>query len=443
MMPTLETFSTWAEQVLSPRLGLGRALVRVPRQAGEPRIHMFSVEPALLGPLENRPSRQACGGAGLTLEEARSSAVGELLEGYCAAFMDAASTVFGTYRELSRHHEVLEPGRFALFSDHQYAGPGFPFQRFTEDTPLSWVWGRSLVRRRPVLLPASRVYMPSLQRPGEADLGPIISTGLGAGSSLERAILSGLYECLERDAFTLFWMNDLPVRRIRLRGETPTGRIFRERFAVPGYEYRAYDLTLDLGVPTTYVVLTCQTWRGPLHVVGAASRLDGDQATLKALLEAVQGRPYVLWQLERHSGWKPAADFSNVTDFSLSCMLYSVVEELTPHLLEVDQRVTSELALEDLPRWEDTNPATALAELVHRLEVRGYELVVVDLTTPDIESLGLKVVRVVTPELQPLHGDHRWPFLGGKRLHEVPLQLGYRHERASEEQLTRYPHPFP
>lgn len=442
-MPTLKTFPTWVEQVLSPQLGLGRALVRVPRRAGEPRIHLFSVEPALMGPMEQRPSRQGCGGAGLTPEEARSSAVGELLEGYCAASMKAESTVFGTYRELSRNHELLEPERFALFSDRQYESPGFPFHRFTEDTPLSWVWGRSLVRRRPVLLPASRVYMPCPLRPGEENIGPIISTGLGAGTSLERAILSGLYECLERDAFTLFWMNDLPVRRIALRGETPTGRVFRERLAVPGYEYRAYDITLDLGVPTTYAVLTCQTWRGPVHLVGAASRLDGNQATLKALLEAVQGRPYVLWQLEQHSGWRPTADFSNVTDFSFSCMLYTVAEELTPHLLEVDQRVTSELALEELPRWEGTNPAAALAELVHRLEARGYELVVVDLTTPELESLGLKVVRVVTPELQPLHGNHRWPFLGGKRLHEVPLQLGYRHERASEEQLGRYPHPFP
>ncbi|MDY7233139.1 YcaO-like family protein [Hyalangium rubrum] len=445
-MRTNEDSPSWVEQLVSARIGIGHAITRTPSRAGEPRVHLCSVEAAPLGPLNSLPPRRNCGGAGLTPEEALRSALGELLEGYCASFMEPKNILFGTYRQLRNHHEVIEPERFALFSDRQYARPGFPFQRFSDDAPLSWVWGYSLVRRKPILLPASRVYMPCLTRPGEADIGHTLSTGLGAGPSRERAILSGLYECLERDAFTLFWMNDLPVRRIDLRGAsraTPAGRVFLEHLAVPGHEYRAYDITHDLGVPTTYTILSCQTFQGPLHVVGAASRLDGSQATLKALLEAVQGKPYVLWQLQRHAGWKPAADFSNVTDFSLSCMLYTAVRELTPHLLGIDQRVSAELTLDALPRWEPTDATTELEELVRRLEAQGYEALVVDLTTPDIRSLGLTVVRVVTPELQPLHADHRWPFLGGKRLYEVPVRIGARAERVKEEQLSRYPHPFP
>ncbi|HEX5751297.1 MAG TPA: YcaO-like family protein [Archangium sp.] len=434
------------ESLLSPRVGIGGELTPMPRHAGEPLVYLYNVETALLGPQGMRPSRPIAGGAGFSPEEAAVSALGELVEGYCAAYVVPDHIVRGSYRELRQHHEMLEPERFALFSERQYETPGFPYPRFSEDAPCSWVWGYSLVRRKPLLVPASRVYMPYTLKADEPDVGPTISTGLATGSSLEGAIVSGLQECMERDAFTLFWMNSLPVRRIQLRNasrSTRAGQLFHQHLEAPGYEYRAYDITSDLGVPTTYSMLACPSARGPLYIVGGATRLDGGQATLKALMETVQTRPYVLWLMERDPHWRPAADFSNVVDFPFSCRLYTVAEELRPHLLSVEERVTSEVSLEELPRWESRDAATDLAELVQRFERRGYEAVVVELTTPDIAALGLRVVRVVTPELQQLHADHRYPFLGGKRLYDVPVRLGYRSEPADETQLNPYPHPYP
>jgi ribosomal protein S12 methylthiotransferase accessory factor len=287
--------------------------------------------------------------------------------------------------------------------------------------------------------------MPPVRRQGEANIGPTISTGLAAGPSLKHAIVSGLHECFERDAFSIFWMNDLPPRRIALPSssdETRVGKLFREHFVTPGYEYRAYDIGNDLGVPTAYVLLTCATSHGPIYVVGAAARLDRGQATLKALLEAVQGKSYVQWLMSQHAGWSPTADFSNVTDFCFSCIVYSVAQELTPHLLGVEQRVSSELPLEELPRASPVDAPTELRELVRRLAARDYEAIVVELTTPDVAPLGVRVVRVITPELQPLHADHRFPFLGGRRLYEVPARLGHGDVR-TEDQLSPYPHPFP
>jgi ribosomal protein S12 methylthiotransferase accessory factor len=80
---------------------------------------------------------------------------------------------------------------------------------------------------------------------------------------------------------------------------------------------------------------------------------------------------------------------------------------------------------------------------VNALASKGFDVLVVDLTTRDIGELGFRVARVLIPGLQPLHGDHRFRFLGGKRLYQVPKILGYAEECTTEEQLWPWPHPFP
>lgn len=452
-MPTAEESLRRMKQLISPRVGIARTIAQIPLSEGDPPLYIFGVEGAGTGPLGVPLPRTSSGGAGLTLAEGLVSALGELVEGYCGSWTPRERMILGTYRELASRHHLLHPERFALFSESQYSRPNFPFQRFTEDTPVFWVEGYSLVEERAVLVPASRVYMPYPKTAEEADIGPNYSTGLATGASLEHAILSGLYECFERDAFTIFWMNDLPVRRINLRAsspELPVMRLFHERLDVPGYEYRVYDITNDLGVTTTYVILISPAPRNILvHVVGASSRLDGGLSVSKSLVEAVQGKPYVVHEIQREPDWKPAPDFSNVNQFSITCKLYTVMPELRPHLLGVEGRVSAEVTVDQLPRWESKGQGQGqgmvaeIRELVGRLKARGYEAAVVDVTTPDIASIGLRVARVVTPELQQLHASARWAFLGGRRLYEVPVRLGARPTLPTESDLSSYPHPFP
>ena len=70
-----------------------------------------------------------------------------------------------------------------------------------------------------------------------------------------------------------------------------------------------------------------------------------------------------------------------------------------------------------------------------------YEVAVIDLTSPDVFQMGMRVVRVLIPELVSLHGDHRYPFLGSRRIYDVPKMLGFK--KNTEGMLNPYPHPFP
>jgi len=72
---------------------------------------------------------------------------------------------------------------------------------------------------------------------------------------------------------------------------------------------------------------------------------------------------------------------------------------------------------------------------------RGYNLLIKDLTTRDVKEAGFHSIKVFSPQLIPLHGNHNYPFLGGKRLYEVPILIGM--SARPFEGLNPYPHPFP
>jgi ribosomal protein S12 methylthiotransferase accessory factor len=80
--------------------------------------------------------------------------------------------------------------------------------------------------------------------------------------------------------------------------------------------------------------------------------------------------------------------------------------------------------------------------LTERLTAVGERVLLVDLTTPDVEEAGLKVVRAVVPGFQPLHMGFRLRSLGGRRLREVPQRLGYE-GIAADEADNPAPHPYP
>jgi ribosomal protein S12 methylthiotransferase accessory factor len=61
---------------------------------------------------------------------------------------------------------------------------------------------------------------------------------------------------------------------------------------------------------------------------------------------------------------------------------------------------------------------------------------------PDVGAYGFHVVRVIATELQPVHFGHGQERLGGRRLFELPWQLGLAAAPRTEADLNRCPHPL-
>jgi ribosomal protein S12 methylthiotransferase accessory factor len=97
----------------------------------------------------------------------------------------------------------------------------------------------------------------------------------------------------------------------------------------------------------------------------------------------------------------------------------------------------------DLPDQKSESMLENIRTLIERLEQNGLDVILIDLTTSDIDDAGYKVVRAVIPGLQPLDTNHNYRHLGRERLYKVPVKLGLRETPLDPEELTPYPHMFP
>lgn len=384
---SLEAALSAAEVAFDDRIGPVASL-------GE--LESFPV-PYYLATLSSTPFSDAdvpeyAAGVAADWDPAFMKALGEALERYSAAVYRTAS--------LPRTHpNPVDPARFV---------------RPDDDVPSVEMWypSESLATGESVGLPAELVVFP----PPERRIRPAITTGLGLGNGGCEALLSGLYEVVERDAAMLAWYSTYDPLGLEVDDEgyeTLVRRLRAERL-----EATALLLTQDIDVP---VVAVCIHRDGewPRFAAGMSADLDPDAAARGALEEAIQN-----WLELRRMGRERAGDESGAigryADFPDAARAF------------VDPKTTvpaSTVGPEPTPDGEDE-----LDALVSRVTDGGLEPYGARLTPPDVESLGFEAVRVVVPEAQPLFTDQA--YFGG-RARSVPEALGF------SPRLDRDHHPFP
>jgi ribosomal protein S12 methylthiotransferase accessory factor len=385
------------------------------------------------------------GGGGERLENALAASLGEAVERYCMFFYDKEQMVFAPYREIQQ--DAVSPEQVRLYSREQVEalGPDTRARYLEEDTPVRWVWGTSLTDQRPRLVPASFVYMGYKYDDDEPPIGRNASTGLAAGLTIEEAILTALYEVIERDAFTLCWLQQRPGRRIEVDDEV-LDTLLRRRFhkGHPKVDLQIYDITTDVPVFSAFVVMRRPTEFGVATCVGSTTRLVPGQAVHKCLIEAGQAIPYFRFLLAQLADWEPRADFSDVSSFDHHCVFYLKRPELVPDAFAFLKASADPVRLSSIPDRSTGSVRGDIERCVALLQQSGLEVIVVEITTPDALDVGLRVVRVVVPGMVPLHGVHRFPFLGSKRLYDLPQKLGEsKPGPGGDAGLNPYPHPFP
>jgi ribosomal protein S12 methylthiotransferase accessory factor len=353
-------------------------------------------------------------GKGWTVEAARHSALGEALERYCAT----SPVPLETFRIAS--HAALDVAAigaeaFGLYSARQYADGSVPYVPVTRETPLHWVAGHSLTHDCPVFVPASLVFMLPLDFVCQQT-----SSGLAAASTYVAAALHALCEVIERDAFLLTWLTMRPVPLLDIHAVgVPVSRVVRH-YAAGGVTLTAHDLTTTTGVPAVLVRAHDEYGTPPLDLFSLGCDADPLRAVERAVLEIVQerrarwdviaerGAPAAIRSHTDHALWYALADRGDALAF-----LGAASGPLPPHVGVTD------------------DPAATLAAIVAALDRAGHEVVIVDITTPDVRTAGMVVVRAVVTGLLPLHFGVGQERLGSARLAEYPI-----------DSLNRAPHPL-
>jgi ribosomal protein S12 methylthiotransferase accessory factor len=372
-------------------------------------------------------------------EAAEAAAVGEALERYAGSYVPEDRLVLASAHELGP--AAVDPARFALFCDEQHAAPGFPFRPFRRETVVSWVDGFALPGGEPAYLPAQLVYMPWRRKAlGEVRIGHATSSGLACAPTLEEAVLTGLLELVERDAFMLVWHNRLSLPLLDWSDDPELEPIDRRFFAPSRLRYAAVDLSVFLGIPTVLGVVHGASGRLGALGVGAGCAPTIAVAWRKALAEAFSVQRWVRDQAleEPERLGAPVAKIRSFDDHTL----HYAAEDQAVRAAFLDASPERRRAGEIAP-LEGEDVLELIEAAAGRLAAHGCSAYAVDVTTTDVRAGGLHVVRVVAPELCPLDVVEGARFLGGRRMYEAAFNAGLAPRPLRPADLNPDPHPFP
>ena len=369
------------------------------------------------------------GGGASDARQARAAAIGETVERYSVAYIDRSRLVLATADDIARRGVPhVAPSDLTMFADDQYAAADFPFVPFTATTPLEWTWATALTSDssaapKSALVPAQLVHMRDQMR------GPMIgyatSNGLACGCTLEEATLGGLAELLERDAFMVTWYGRLTLPRINPDSSPGLADFWARHVTPTRLDARLIDLSQLVDFPVVLAVV--RNDRTPVAPValGAAASPSPEAACRKAVIEAFQTRTWAKAEQREGNVLDPADGYAQVRSFDdhVRMSVHPTAVEQTRFLDASDDTVS----LDSLPAVEAPDPTTAVATMMGRLERQDVAAYVVDVTSPDVASGGLRVAKVLAPRLSPLDSGYRTRSLGARRLRE----------RAHELQLLR------
>jgi ribosomal protein S12 methylthiotransferase accessory factor len=424
--------------LLDEHVGLIHSLNFPANRRDDPRFVHAHAYVADISRIKGRLCNQGAGGTALHRDAAIVKAIGEAVERYSIDMFEPDVQRL-SYKEAGAR--AIDPRRFILFHPNQYQAPNFPFTPFREDRAIGWMEAYSLTRGETVLVPASMAHLSYTPRSRAEtfELAPL--SGYACGNTIEEAILRGIYEVVERDAFMIFWYNWLPVPAIDLSHATsPELKQTIDRYHCAPVSIHCSNITTETGIPAVLAVMVSQQPGWPAAVVATAADLDPEQAITRALLELSANHLLVrsIWE----SGLQPIPRTPFEVRQQEDHGLFYVSPERLPYLNPV-LRPASFMRPRDFVARAATDVKQNIETCIGQLAKMGMEVIVLELTSPDVRELGFRVVKVLIPGMQPIDFGVQLPHLGGQRVYQAPLLMGHQRVAGQPWELNLFPHPFP
>lgn len=363
------------------------------------------------------------------------------------------TVVRGAQRDLPDALDLREVGLHdPTLLDH----PLFRFQPYDPSVSTDWVWSWQLNAQRPVLVPEHLAYW-HIDPWGRAPVGPRFlyesSNGAAIGSTVEEAVLYGLLEVIERDAFLMCWYSKRPARRLIVDEEVPELRGLRGILAPLGYTLHLFDVTTEIGVPSVMSLVVRDDDDGPVAFFAAGAHCDPRRAVASAASEAVTNavlrvRTDPATRIEFESTARRLLDdLTQTRTLREHTALYNL-PETRDWWSFLDLRSPGSTLTEAFgdwrAKWLRHDLTDSLRAVLATCDAAGLDPLVVDQTdrsTPGAPS----TVKVLVPQTLPMtfgHVNRRTEHL--HRLQTVPVLLGYRdHDAPPVDPATSPPHPFP
>ena len=319
------------------------------------------------------------GGKGISSEHAKASAMMEGFERYSAE-KQCENLVTGTVSEISSKGNTIDVESLNLPKDFK--------KENIELFNLEWNICHDLISGDDYYVPSNAIYHPYVLEDNSCQsLFKSNTNGLASGNSLEEAILHGMFEVIERDAWSIFELTHKNYKQIDLDSiESETVNDALSKFSENDIKIKLMDFTADVNIPTIAASADDTLLKDAgLLTLGIGTHLDPEVAVLRALTEVAQSRATQIHGAREDT---VRADFARTAGYERMKHInkyYFQEEDEKIRLSDIENRSTDSI----------TKDIDIVLEELKSNEIE--HMLYYDLTRPE---LNVNVVRVIIPTME-------------------------------------------
>ncbi len=326
-----------------------------------------------------------CGyGRSSSFQDSTNIAQLEAIERYSSLYYPyKTKDIYGKFSDLP---DAVHPEKFILPSSDKN-----PFMPYRNNLEIYWTEAESLKKKKTVLIPEQlAVYGDSFFRDKKKQHRFIYdsSNGVALGGTFEEAILYGILELIERDNFLTTWYGRIPVEEVTIE-------------------------SLGLSEDTLKAIRRAQAAESAL-----LEALVGIKIHDNINAEFGMKVPTEVTEMEDHVNYYSTNQHKAAFDF----LKASHVTDLSPQKY-----------------IQENNTKSYLRVLIQRVLKKYEDIYVVNLTSKEMEELGIYTVKVIVPGLLPITFGVQNERVSVSRINQERNRRGLEEVRL----VSPYPHPFP
>lgn len=355
-------------------------------------------------------------GMGTSAFEAKFKSITEAIERYCTGVQDPSKQIDSEYRNIEN---AIDYRRFICLSKKCLRVDKYS----PNDSDIfNWTKCFDIINNQNIWCPSQIIYVP-YNLSNEKVLRLPITTGCASWSNKTKAIVKGIFELIERDAFMITWL----CKR-KANYEIKLSNHLQKKLMREDYKVRFYDISIDFIFPTVLCVV--EDIRGkPKISIGLKTDINHLNACYGAFFEAMQVRSWIRDNLNQRIN--TATFKSHILKRGLLWSrerMYSNLEFIQP-----ERKIK-------LKNYSGVSEKYALKKAINYFKHKKYDLFYCDLTLDELKSMNFYVVKCISPQLMPLYLDEKHKYLNCKRLADQYFEIyGY---KPKENNYNRVVHPF-
>jgi len=339
----------------------------------------------------------------------------------------------------SIHRKFVNPLEMTRYSKSQLNNSHYRKFFITPESIFNWTSCHSCFDNHAYMVPCSLIYLSYKYLSKEPSIYPAISTGVAGGSTLSSAIVRGIFEVLERDAFVIHYLNKIPGRKIRLSKLANNLSFQKYIDIVKRYRLKIsiVDISTDINIPIIAAIVIDSTGIGKAVSVGLKCSTNLVDAICGAIDEAFHTRGRLRGTHEMNDkivGINELISKSNIQNRGIYWYPKKMINQVnfwinSDYISPLEDRIT-----------HGNYRPIPLKDVLNQLREKKYSIYYKEITLPELRQLNYHIVKVIMPDFQPLYLDENYRILGGYRLSTIPTLYGCTTKNI--EELNNTPHPF-